>query len=89
MIIVFLIAPLFAVVPTSFTPSSYLSLPSGEWSLRHYQTLVDNPQWRESMLLSVSIGIASSCACHIACNIFCARPLDFKGLAFLRRSSDL
>jgi putative spermidine/putrescine transport system permease protein len=60
MIIVFLIAPLFAVVPTSFTPSSYLSLPSGEWSLRHYQTLVDNPQWRNSMLLSVSIGIGSS-----------------------------
>ena len=60
MIIVFLIAPLFAVVPTSFTPSSYLSLPSGEWSLRHYQTLVDNPQWRDSMLLSVSIGIGSS-----------------------------
>jgi putative spermidine/putrescine transport system permease protein len=59
-VIVFLIAPLFAVVPTSFTPSSYLSLPSGEWSLRHYQTLIDNPQWRDSMLLSVSIGIASS-----------------------------
>lgn len=59
-VIVFLIAPLFAVVPTSFTPSSYLSLPSGEWSLRHYQTLIDDPQWRNSMLLSVSIGIASS-----------------------------
>src|SRR5688572_1872161 len=59
-IIVFLIAPLFAVVPTSFTPSSYLSLPSGEWSLRHYQTLVDDPQWRDSVLLSISIGIASS-----------------------------
>jgi putative spermidine/putrescine transport system permease protein len=59
-IIFFLIAPLFAVVPTSFTPTSYLSLPSGEWSLRHYWTLIDDPQWRQSMLLSISIGLASS-----------------------------
>lgn len=59
-VIFFLIAPLFAVVPTSFTPTSYLSLPSGEWSLRHYWTLIDDPQWRESVLLSISIGLASS-----------------------------
>ena len=60
LIIVFLIAPLFAVVPTSFTPSNYLSLPSGEWSLRHYQTLIDDPRWRDSVLLSASVGFASS-----------------------------
>jgi putative spermidine/putrescine transport system permease protein len=59
-IIFFLIAPLFAVVPTSFTPTSYLSLPSGDWSLRHYWTLIEDPQWRESVLLSISIGLASS-----------------------------
>jgi putative spermidine/putrescine transport system permease protein len=60
LVIMFLITPLIAVVPTSFTPSSYLSMPSGEWSLRHYRSLVDEPQWRDSVLLSLSIGVASS-----------------------------
>lgn len=60
LVILFLIAPLIAVVPTSFTPSNYLSMPAGEWSLRHYRSLVYEPQWRESVLLSLSIGVASS-----------------------------
>jgi putative spermidine/putrescine transport system permease protein len=59
-VILFLIAPLVAVVPTSFTSSSYLSMPTGEWSLRHYRALVDDPQWRQSALLSFSIGVVSS-----------------------------
>jgi putative spermidine/putrescine transport system permease protein len=59
-VVFFLIAPLIAVVPTSFTSSSYLSMPTGEWSLRHYRTLVEDPQWRQSALFSFSIGIVSS-----------------------------
>ncbi|HKG73708.1 MAG TPA: ABC transporter permease [Aestuariivirgaceae bacterium] len=59
-VVLFLIAPLIAVVPTSFTSSSYLSMPTGEWSLRHYRTLVDDPQWGQSALLSISIGLVSS-----------------------------
>jgi putative spermidine/putrescine transport system permease protein len=58
--IVFLLAPLAAVVPISVTPSSYLALPSGEYSLRHYRTLVEVPQWGNSALLSLWIGIVSS-----------------------------
>ena len=38
---IFLLLPLFAVVPVSFTPARFLTMPSGNWSLRHYQALVD------------------------------------------------
>ena len=57
---VFLILPLLAVVPVSFTPNRYLSVPEGEWSLRHYQALIDDPKWLAGFWLSVRIGLLSS-----------------------------
>jgi putative spermidine/putrescine transport system permease protein len=45
LVAVFLLMPLIAVIPVSFTPTRYLSVPDGEWSLRHYQALIDNPAW--------------------------------------------
>ena len=56
----FLLAPLVAVIPVSFTPNRYLSMPEGAWSLRHYQALLDEPKWREAALLSAFIGVASA-----------------------------
>ena len=56
----FLLMPLLAVVPVSFTPARYLSMPSTELSLRHYRTLIEDPRWLESILLSLRIGLASS-----------------------------
>jgi putative spermidine/putrescine transport system permease protein len=32
MVAVFLLMPLIAVIPVSFTPNRYLSVPDGEWS---------------------------------------------------------
>lgn len=57
---VFLLAPLIAVVPISFTPFKYLSMPSGELSLRHYRTLIEDPEWVSSILLSLRIAVVSS-----------------------------
>ncbi len=54
---IFLLLPLLAVVPVSFTPKRFLSLPSGEWSLRHYRALVENPAWASGLWLSVRIGL--------------------------------
>ncbi|WP_131115288.1 ABC transporter permease [Lichenihabitans psoromatis] len=56
----FLLLPLLAVVPISFTPARFLTMPKGELSLIHYRDLIDNPDWRRSMLLSLRIGIVSS-----------------------------
>ncbi len=57
---VFLLLPLLAVIPVSFTPQRYLSLPDGAWSTRHYQTLIGDPKWLAAAWLSVRIGLASA-----------------------------
>jgi putative spermidine/putrescine transport system permease protein len=60
LVAVFLLMPLLAVVPVSFTPARMLSMPSGELSLRHYRSLVEDPRWIDSILLSIRIGLVSS-----------------------------
>jgi putative spermidine/putrescine transport system permease protein len=59
-IAIFLLMPLLAVVPVSFTPARFLSMPSGELSLRHYRELFENPAWGAGVLLSLRIGIVAS-----------------------------
>ncbi len=60
LIAVFLLMPLFAVIPVSFTPNRYLSLPEGDWSLRHYRALLENPAWIKGLGLSIGVGLISS-----------------------------
>lgn len=57
---IFLLLPLLAVVPVSFTPARFLSMPEGEWSLRHYRALVEDPRWLAAAWVSVRIGLASA-----------------------------
>jgi putative spermidine/putrescine transport system permease protein len=72
--ILFLTVPFVVVFPVSLTPHRYLSLPEGEWSLRHYQTLFEDPTWilsiRDSfvvatgaMLLALMLGTMTAIAC--------------------------
>lgn len=56
----FLLLPLLAVVPVSFTSSRMLALPQGSLSLNHYRQLIDNPDWLNAILLSVRIGLLTS-----------------------------
>jgi putative spermidine/putrescine transport system permease protein len=58
--ILFLTLPLLVVVPVSFTPHRYLSLPGPEWSLRHYATLLSDPAWLRSVRDSVIVACGSS-----------------------------
>jgi putative spermidine/putrescine transport system permease protein len=60
LVALFLLMPLLAVVPVSFTPARYLSMPNGSYSLVHYQQLFTNPDWGSSILLSIRIGVVSS-----------------------------
>lgn len=57
---IFLLLPLFAVVPVSFTPARFLSMPTNVWSMRHYQALIDNPAWLQSAWLSIRIAVMGS-----------------------------
>ncbi|UWR63147.1 ABC transporter permease [Phaeobacter inhibens] len=56
----FMLMPLMAVIPVSFTPKRFLSLPKGDWSLRHYQALMTDEAWLASISDSVLVALASS-----------------------------
>ena len=60
LVALFLLLPLLAVVPISFTPARFLTMPTGAWSLTHYRDLIDNPDWAASILLSLRIGLVTS-----------------------------
>ncbi|NCE89193.1 ABC transporter permease [Pseudomonas sp. L13] len=55
--IVFMLFPLAVVIPVSFTSKRFLSMPDGNWSLRHYQALVSDEQWLHSIGQSLLIGL--------------------------------
>ncbi|CAM5768474.1 polyamine ABC transporter permease [Labrys miyagiensis] len=66
----FLLMPLLAVIPVSFTPARYLSMPNGNYSLVHYQQLFTNPDWGSSILLSIRIGLVASLVATTLATLF-------------------
>jgi putative spermidine/putrescine transport system permease protein len=60
LVAIFLLLPLLAVVPISFTPARFLTMPQGELSLTHYRALIEKPEWGASILLSLRIGLITS-----------------------------
>ncbi|MCZ4353344.1 ABC transporter permease [Roseovarius aestuarii] len=81
---IFMLLPLLAVVPVSFTPKRFLSLPDGELSLRHYRTLIEDRDWIVGIWLSLRIGVlsaglATALATFFSLGIWMFRP-RFAGL---------
>ena len=58
--VLFILAPLVAVVAVSFTDKGYLSLPSNGLSLRWFRAILDYPGFIDAFWTSVYLGIASS-----------------------------
>jgi putative spermidine/putrescine transport system permease protein len=54
---VYLVAPAFVVIPTSFNDSSFLEFPPEVFSTRWYQTYFDDPAWINATLNSLQIGV--------------------------------
>lgn len=57
---IFLLLPLAAVIPFSFTAKRFLSMPDGEYSLRHYRALFDPDTWLASIGTSMLVALLSS-----------------------------
>ncbi|MGH1355314.1 MAG: ABC transporter permease [Thalassovita sp.] len=57
---VFLMLPLVSVIPISFTPKRFVSMPKGDWSLRHYEALFSDPVWGASVLMSLKVGLVAA-----------------------------
>jgi putative spermidine/putrescine transport system permease protein len=54
---VYLVLPVFVVVPTSFNDSSFMSFPPEQWSMRWYETYFNDPAWVSGTLNSLKIGL--------------------------------
>lgn len=52
----FLVIPLVAVIPLSFSSDSYLNYPLPGMSLRWYAELINNPAWLDALKASIFIG---------------------------------
>lgn len=66
----FLTGPLLLILPVSFTPKRFLSLPSGEWSLRHYAKFFTDSDWLNSAAASLGIALATSALCTLLATAF-------------------
>jgi putative spermidine/putrescine transport system permease protein len=56
----FLALPVLIMLPISLTPNRYLSLPKDGISLRHYQSLIDDPRWMASIMDSLFVATLSA-----------------------------
>ncbi|MVT78478.1 ABC transporter permease subunit [Bradyrhizobium cajani] len=57
---VFLIAPILAIMPLSFSSGSYLTYPLPGFSLRWYDDFINSPRWMTALKNSMIIGVAST-----------------------------
>ncbi|MER6945131.1 ABC transporter permease [Nonomuraea sp. NPDC000554] len=53
----YLVLPVFIVIPTSFSDSAFLEFPPKAWSLRWYENFFTDPAWLDSGLDSLQIAV--------------------------------
>lgn len=59
-VLVFLIAPLFVIVPLSFSKDPFFTLPVREYSLRWYEDFFGNDRWIRSILNSAVAAVLTT-----------------------------
>ena len=59
-VVIFLIAPLLAILPLAFTSSVFLTYPIPAWSMRWFGELVTEDAWRRSIVNSLIIGFGTT-----------------------------
>ncbi|SCD24661.1 ABC transporter permease [Brucella inopinata] len=57
--VVFLVAPLFAILPLAFTSSVFLTYPVPGWSVRWFEELTTAEVWRRAIVNSLIIGFGT------------------------------
>jgi putative spermidine/putrescine transport system permease protein len=57
LVLLYLVLPVFVVVPLSFTSGQLLVFPMPGWSLQWYRDFFTNPLWTGALLNSLSIGV--------------------------------
>lgn len=59
-VILFLLLPIFIIIPISLTSGDLLRFPPTEWGGRWYLDYFTSPAWVDATLLSIKIGVLSS-----------------------------
>lgn len=76
MVLTFLVAPMFVVMPVSVTDRRYLSFPAESISFQYYANLVTSEVWLSAIGQSVVVAIASTIGCVVLgtlCAVGCWR----------------
>jgi putative spermidine/putrescine transport system permease protein len=59
-LLMFLVLPALIAIPVSLTPKHFLSMPNGEYSLRHFEKLFSSEEWISSFGQSAIIATSTS-----------------------------
>jgi putative spermidine/putrescine transport system permease protein len=65
LVLLFLIAPIIAIIPLSFNAEPYFSYPMPGLSLKWYQDFFGNPRWTGAFLLSVKLAVTVTIAATV------------------------
>lgn len=71
LLLLFLVLPALIAIPVSLTPKRFLSMPKGEYSLRHFEKLFTSADWMSSFGQSAVIGLTTS-LCATVLGTLCA-----------------
>lgn len=81
LVVAFLVLPLIAIVPMSFSDTRFLSMPHNGLSMLHYQRLLADPAWRDSFLHSIGIALPAACLAVLLGLAFCLGAWQREGRA--------
>lgn len=59
-LLLFLVTPALIAIPVSLTPKRFLSMPQGEFSLRHFRHFFTSEEWLSSFFQSAVIALSTS-----------------------------
>lgn len=57
---IFLILPIFIVIPISFSSAKFLQFPPPGWSLQWYQAFLSSPSWMNALKTSATIAVPTT-----------------------------
>lgn len=83
LVVAFLVLPLIAIVPMSFSDTRYLSMPQNGLSTLHYHRLLGDPAWRDSLLHSIGIALPAASLAVLLGLTFCLGAWQRQGRAVL------
>jgi len=59
-ILIYLVFPVFIVVPVSFSSAKYLQFPPPGWSLQWYQNYLERPGWVPATFVSIRVAVITT-----------------------------